>query len=330
LFDKAYLLPVTDSPDSQTSRYPVRLVSLRTGLTPHVLRAWERRYRVVTPSRTDGGQRLYSEVDVERLTLLRRLTERGHGIGRLASLGLDELVKLDEASASEATPGSPFEARRARSFDGGAHEVTEAALRAVQRLDAVELQAILERAAVTLGVPDFLDRVVGVVLEEIGQGWQARSVSVAQEHLATGVVRRVLGWLLGVYEVNGVAPRLVVATPPGQVHELGALMVAVSAAAEGWAVTYLGPDLPVTDLVSAVAQTGARAVAISVVYVPDDRDVAAALRETRASLPARVPLLLGGRAAAAILAEHEVAGLMVINSLPELRTQLRRMSGDET
>ena len=83
--------------------------------------------------------------------------------------------------------------------------------------------------------------------------------------------RRVLGWLLGVYEVDGAAPRLVVATPPGQVHELGALMVAVSAAAEGWAVTYLGPDLPVADLVSAVAQTDARAVAISVVYVPDGR-----------------------------------------------------------
>ncbi len=319
-----------DPSDHQTPRYPVRLVSLRTGLTPHVLRAWERRYQVVTPTRTDGGQRLYSELDVERLTRLHRLTERGHAIGRLASLELDELARLDEASASEATPASPLEARRARSPGGSVHEVTEAALRAIQRLDAAELQAILERAAVTLGVPDFLDSVVALVLEDIGQGWQARSVSVAQEHLATAVFRRVLGWLLGVYEVNGAAPRLVVATPPGQVHELGALMVAVSAAAEGWAVTYLGPDLPVADLVSAVAQTGARAVAISIVYVPDDCDIAAALRETRAGLPARVPLLLGGSAAPAIRTEHEVAGVMVIDSLPELRTLLRRMSGDET
>ena len=188
----------------------------------------------------------------------------------------------------------------------------------------MELQAILERAAVTLGVPEFLDGVVAPVLEEIGRGWSERSVSVAQEHLATAVFRRVLGWLLGVYEVNGAAPRLVVATPPGQVHELGALMVAVSAAAEGWAVTYLGPDLPVADLVSAAAQTGARAVAISVVYVPDDRDVAAALRETRAGLPARVPLLLGGAAAPAVRLEPEVAGVMVIDSLPELRATLRQ------
>ena len=316
---------MTHLSDPQAPLYPVRLVALRTGLTPHVLRAWERRHRVVTPTRSDGGQRLYSQLDIERLTLLRRLTERGHAIGRLASLDLDELTRLDEESASEAPLALQAVARAAPWSGETVRDVAAAALRATHRFDDVELQAILERAAVTHGVPEFLDEVVAPVLEEIGRGWRERSVSVAQEHLATVVVRRVLGWLLGVYEVNGAAPRLVVATPPGQVHELGALMVAVSAAAEGWAVTYLGPDLPVADLVSAVAQTGARAVAISVVYVPDDRDVAAALRETRAGLPARVPLLLGGAAAPAVRLEPEVAGVMVLDSLPELRTTLRQI-----
>lgn len=314
--------------DPRAPRYPVRLVALRTGLTPHVLRAWERRHRVVAPTRSDGGQRLYSQLDIDRLSRLRRLTERGHAIGRLAALDLDELTRLDQESASETAPAPQPDGRTARSSEGSVRDFAAAALRATHRLDAAELQAILERAAVTLGVPDFLDGVVAPVLKEIGRGWRERSVSVAQEHLATAVVRRVLGWLLGVYEVDGAAPRLVVATPPGQVHELGALMVAVSAAAEGWAVTYLGPDLPVADLVSAVAQTGARAVAISVVYVPDDRDVAAALRETRAGLPARVPLLLGGAAAPTIRLEPEVAGVVLLDSLPELRTLLRRM-GEE-
>ena len=110
--------------------------------------------------------------------------------------------------------------------------------------------------------------------------------------MATAVFRRVLGWLFRVYEVRGAAPRLVVATPPSQVHELGALMVAISAAAEGWAVTYLGPDLPVADLVSAVGQTGARAVAVSAVYVPEGarsprRAEGDARRPARASAAAR-------------------------------------------
>ena len=126
-----------------------------------------------------------------------------------------------------------------------------------------------------------------------------------------------------------VAPRLVVATPPRQVHEFGALMVATSAAGEGWAVTYLGPDLPVADLVSAVRQTGARAVALSAVYVPEGADLLTALREMRAGLPERVPLLVGGAATSEIAAEAEAAGARVIASLPELRAMLRRLVAEE-
>ncbi len=106
-------------------------------------------------------------------------------------------------------------------------------------------------------------------------------------------------------------------------------MVAASAAADGWAVTYLGPDLPVADLVSAVAQTGARAVAVSAVYVPEVADLLAQLRAMRAALPERVPLLVGGAATSDIAAEAEAAGARVIASLPELRTILRRLAAEE-
>ena len=326
---------MNEATDLQVHRYPVRLVALRTGLTPHVLRAWERRYGVVTPTRSEGGQRLYSHLDIERLRRLRRLTDRGHAIGRIASLSLDALTRLDEetveddvrvSSPSGRTSGDhPADRSRAETV----REFILAALRATRRLDAADLQAVLERAAVTLGVPDFLDEVVATALEDIGHGWAERSVSVAQEHMATTVFHRVLGWLLRVYEVSGPAPRLVVATPPGQVHEMGALMVAVSAAAEGWGVTYLGPDLPVADLLSAAGQTGARAVAISVVYISDDHDLLAALHETRAGLPERVPLLLGGAAAPEIRLQAEAAGAVVIDSLLELRALLHRLAAED-
>src|SRR3954468_20227311 len=84
---------------SATPRYPVRLVASRTGLSPHVLRAWERRYGVVNPTRSEGGQRLYSDLDIERLLRLRRLAERGHSIGRIGTLGVSELVELEKAAA---------------------------------------------------------------------------------------------------------------------------------------------------------------------------------------------------------------------------------------
>ena len=323
------------STDSQTPRYPVRLVALRTGLTPHVLRAWERRYGVVIPARTEGGQRLYSDLDVERLRLLRRLTERGHAISRIASLPIAALASLDEqtggaedggaSSDKEGTQADGVEQIRTRS----AAESVAAVLRAVRRLDAADLYAVLEQAALSLGVPAFIDEVAAPALTRVGEGWAEKSLSVAQEHMATAVFRRILGWLFRVYEVSGSAPRLVVATPPGQVHELGALMVATSAAAEGWGVTYLGPDLPVADLLSAVEQTGARAVAISAVYVPETVDLIAALREMRAGLPERVPLLVGGAATPAIAADAEAAGARLIASLAELRGMLRRLAARE-
>jgi methylmalonyl-CoA mutase cobalamin-binding subunit/DNA-binding transcriptional MerR regulator len=296
-----------------------------------VLRAWERRYRAVTPTRTDGGQRLYSDLDVQRLLQLQRLIDRGHAIGNIARLPLDELVRLDEVSADRTEPPGTGRADDGFKPSGreGADEIAAAvaaALQATRRLDAVELQAVLERAAVTLGVPVFLDQVVSPALGQIGIAWIERSVSVAQEHMATAVFRRVLGWLLRVYEVRGDAPRIVVATPPGHGHELGARMAAASAAAEGWGVIYLGPDLPVADLVAAAAQGGARAVAISAVYQPNRADLLGPLREARAALPEGIPLLAGGTAALAVRAEARAAGVHVMESLAEFRELLASLA----
>ena len=182
---------MTEPFEFRTPRYPVRLVAFRTGLTPHVLRAWERRYGVVSPPRTDGGQRLYSDLDIERLRLLRRLTDRGHAIGRIASLPIAELARLDEetggaeegaaSSNGEGSRADEAEQTRARSVG----ESIAAVLRATRRLDAVELQAVLEQAAVTLGVPVFIEEVVAPALVRVGHGWAEGSVSVAQEHMAT-------------------------------------------------------------------------------------------------------------------------------------------------
>ena len=319
---------------AELPQYPVRLVALRTGLTPHVLRAWERRYAVVAPARSTGGQRLYSELDVERLHRLRRLTERGHAIRRIAGLPLDALKRLEEelqeeearSRAAGLVTSAPAVAAPP---DESAQEFTATALRAAARFDAAELQSVLERAAVTLGVPIFLDDVVAPSLKRIGHGWAEGSVSIAQEHLATVVFRRVLGWLLGVYKVHGDAPRLVVATPPRQVHEMGALLVAVSAAAEGWKVTYLGQDLPVADLVTVAKKTAARAVAVSVVYPSGDPGLVAALLETRGGLPAGVPLLVGGAGAPEIRVQAEAAGAMVIDSLFDLRSLLHQLADQD-
>jgi methylmalonyl-CoA mutase cobalamin-binding subunit len=198
-----------------------------------------------------------------------------------------------------------------------------AALNAAGRLDGPELQAVLERATVILGVPGFLDNVAGPVLQEIGHGWSAGTLSVGHEHLATSVFRRVLGWIIGVFEVNGTSPRVLVATPPGQAHELGALMAAASAATEGWDVIYLGADLPVEEILAASRQAAPRAVALSIVLPVDDQRVIENLQQIRRGLDPEVQLFLGGAAVAQQPDKFSAVGGRIITSLPEFRATLR-------
>ena len=303
-----------------TPRHPVRLVANLTGLSPHVLRAWERRYGVVAPHRSQGGQRLYSDHDVERLRRLRQLTGRGHSISRVAGLSLADLERLEEQ-----VPPAPVVLPAGKGQSSAAADVVGEALGAVGRLDAQELQAVLQRGAITLGGPVFLDEVVAPAVEAVGDGWSSGALSVAQEHMSTAVFRRVLGWQLGAYRVDGDMPRLVVATPPGEAHELGALMVAVSAVGEGWGITYLGPDLPVAELLAAAGTSRPEPSRSAPSTLPNDEELLAAVKATREGLPERTPLMIGGAAANRLRKQCEASGAIVLDSLPELRAMLREL-----
>ncbi len=256
---------------------------------------------------------------MQRLRLLRRLTDRGHSIARLAGASLEDL----ERSAREDGGPKPAETT-ALALDSEAEEFRSAALDAAHRLDAAELHAVLERAVVTLGVPGFLDQVVGPSLQEIGQGWRDGTVSIAQEHLATAVFRRVLGWLLRVYEVNHSAPRLVVATPPRQLHELGAMLAGAAAAAQGWDVTYLGADLPVAEILASARQVATNGVALSLVYPAIDPILVSDLQQLRSGLDSRAALIVGGSAAFHDQDRLMAMGAQVVNTLAEFRTSLRK------
>jgi methanogenic corrinoid protein MtbC1 len=294
----------------------------RSGVNPHLLRAWERRYRVVTPQRTQAGQRLYSDLDVQRLGLLRQLTGQGHSISRIATLSLEELERIAAEDRDQ------LQRSAAHSSQPEALEFRSAAIAAAQRLDAGDLQTVLERAAVSLGLTAFLEDVAGEAIKQIGHGWETGSISVGQEHLATAVFRRVLDWILQTLVVRDPAARLVMATPPTQLHELGALLAAAAAAIEGWDVAYLGADLPVSEILRAASQTNARAVALSLVP-PTHPSLVHDLTEIRRGLRSEVPLFIGG---AAVDQQPELfasVGARVMGSLADFRAQLRQLRSQE-
>lgn len=301
-------------------RHPIRVVSKRTGLTPALLRAWEKRYGVVSPSRSEGGQRLYTDDDVHRLDLLHRAVEEGRNISQVAGLSvgeLEELVREDQVERVGPPAPEPLDSISASG-------ILEKATRAVREMDPTDLERMLTRSALALPIPILLDEIVSPLLEAIGIGWKNGQLGPAHEHVASVVVRRFLEWLLNTVGAGAGAPVLVAGTPAGERHELGALLAAVSAAAEGWRAVYLGPDLPGTEIVSAANRVGARVVALSLVDPSLGETFVQEVRKLRQALPKSIRLIVGGPPEIIRQMEESVVGVDVMADLPALREDLGR------
>jgi methanogenic corrinoid protein MtbC1 len=197
-------------------------------------------------------------------------------------------------------------------------------MKAVERLDAERLLSVLEKASVSMSRPALIEEVIAPFLERIGERWRAGSLRVASEHLASATLRTFLGNMNGTYPVTSDAPRLIVTTPAGQVHELGALMAGAAAAAEGWQVAYLGPSLPAEDIAAAAEANGSRAVALSIVLAGDPQ-VEIELEKLGHLLPDRVAVLVGGRAAAYYGAAIQRIHAVSLTDLMSFRTELEAL-----
>lgn len=290
---------------------------------------------------------MYSEEEVERLSLLARATELGHKISIIAPLKLEDLRRL-VAAVSVSPPGMHGTAPRSPEAEGVAWEVrpqggvgngvgpepervgeaggvglhgagegsgasepgdarlVQEALEATRAFRSDSLQRVLERGTVRMGHNGVLRRLICPLANEIGELWQRGEVTAAHEHFASVVIRDFLMRIARPYAVEEGAPRMIVTTPAGQLHELGAVMVAAAAANQGWHPVYLGPSLPPAEIAGAALQNGARAVLLSIVYPADDRWLPRDLIQLRKLLPATVKIVVGGRAAggyAAVLKE---------------------------
>ena len=295
------------------AHHSIKIVARRTGLSAHVIRIWEKRYGATAPERTATNRRLYSEEQIERLSLLRDITQAGHSISHVAKLPLAKLKAL-------AAETNPADAHLARVHFNAPDKLPylDECVAAVKSLDSKTLEDTLKRAATTLGAQGLLQRVVAPLAQTIGELWRDGSITAAHEHFASAVIRIFLGHAAKPFAGAENAPVLVVATPTGQLHELGALLVGAAAANLGWHVTYLGASLPAAEIAGAAKQNRARAVALSVVYPEDDARLESELTRLRELLPAEVVVLAGGRAMPAYRDVLEKIGAMQIKDLAHL------------
>lgn len=296
----------------EVPRHPIGVAAERTGLTADVIRAWERRYGAVVPARDDAGQRMYSDADIERLRMLHRATDGGRSIGQVVELPPEELAELvrgDEAARAELRPAGA--------------DVDEL-FGLAESLDGPRLESSLRRSALSLGLAEFAEAVAVPLLQRLGEAWHGGEISPAQEHVASAAVSRVLTSLR---DGGGDGPVAVVGTFEEERHEVGALMAAASAELAGWRVVYLGPDLPVDDLLEAARATAARAVCVSVVYAGTASEIRSRFRELRAGLPEEVEVYGGGIGIEDLVEELERFGVRCPPGVAELREALERQAG---
>lgn len=218
------------------ARYNIRAVERLTAVPAPTLRSWERRYGFPRPARSATDRRLYSDADVRAIRWVRAQTERGLSIAQAVAWaqrggveGLSPLAASRDPVASETL----------------AHAIVDAAA----RYDERAVEAVLNDAFAHLGADAVLTRVITPALVEIGERWAHGEFSVAVEHFATNLVRRRLLALLAAQPA--ITPRLTAALAclPGEQHEIGLLMLALFLRWAGARILYLGPDMPVADLV---------------------------------------------------------------------------------
>ncbi|MGZ8900104.1 MAG: MerR family transcriptional regulator [Limisphaerales bacterium] len=292
---------------------PMSLMVKRTGLSAHVIRVWERRYQAVSPARTEGGHRSYLEEDVTRLILLRQLTEAGHKISGIAKLPTEQLQAISNRERIPRESGTGAEPHE---------KIIAEILHCVATMDRSGMEENLRKSAVQLGAHGSLERIIGPVAEKVGELWQEGTLTAAHEHFATIAVREFLWDSIRPFAASSNAPALLVTTPSGQLHELGAIIVGAAAADMGWQIVYLGPSLPPAEIAAAAVQNEVKAVALSIVYPEDDPALPRELETLRSYLPEVMQIVAGGRAAGAYAEVLNKIGAAQPRTLADLYVEL--------
>ena len=299
----------------ESPRCPINVAARRSGLTAHVIRAWERRYGAIRPNRSTTARRLYSDWEVQRLVVLRQAVDLGHRISEVANLPMEELHALvgrETIPGVEASPRIPFTHSK----------LVEVAIAASVSFDShAFLQAMLQ-ATRTLSVPGLFEDFVDPLMAEIGQRWNDGRLRAVNEHFASAHLRTFLGDLMRSSSVAPSGPCLIVSTPFGQNHELGSMMSAITAMRAGWETVYTGPSLPAEEIVHAAEARNARAVALSLCYPPDDPRMEAQFEKLRVMLPASMEIFVGGASAEAYAKTLARVGIRRPASLREFSVAL--------
>ncbi len=287
--------------------YNTKAVAQETGVPADTFRAWERRYGVPRPHRTEGGHRLYSERDIAVIRWLRDRTAEGMTISQAVALmisGSDSnLAWLDTAIDTE-----PHSWERLNSQ----------LLAALLDYDERRAERIMGEAFALYPLDDVFSKLIQPTMVEIGEQWHQGKITVTVEHFATQFVRRKLSSILNTYSISEGRGLLVVGCAPSEQHDLGALLLAVSLVRHGWQVLYLGPQVPLKDLLDTIQRIQPDMVCLSASTVETALELVEIGRVITRLTPPAPYFGFGGRAFTVNgMLKHKVPGLYLGDTAQE-------------
>jgi len=242
--------------------YTIKHAAQRVGITTATLRAWERRYGVIAPHRSESGYRLYGDHDVAVLRSMKQLVDQGWS----AALAAAEAIRLDRAQPAHEIAAAPGDGASSSS------ELAERLTTAAAALDTTDLAATLDQVFALGGFETVMTDHVFPALEELGDAWADGRVSIAGEHLASNAVMRRLALAYEAAAAHGHGPRIALGTAPNTRHEIGLFAFAVAARRHGMDTDYLGADLPIDDWLGVVDDP---TLAAAVLVIPTTSDIIA-------------------------------------------------------
>lgn len=271
--------------DDRTPRYRIGQLAERTGISPERLRAWQTRYGLLQPARSDGGFRVYSADDERRVLLMRRHLDAGLAAAQAASLARDGVVAAATMRRPAALPRPVVIAARRRMRQ------------AFRNYDEAAMERALDELLSAFTVDAVLRDAICPFLRELGQAWEEGQATPGQEHFATTLIHNRLAGLARGWG-TGTGRRALLAAPEGERHCLGLLGFGICLARRGWRITYLGPETPAASLVHAASRTRPELVVIACVQEQPWRGVQSAVK----ALATQTRVALGGHEAGEAIA----------------------------
>ncbi|MEJ2397524.1 MAG: MerR family transcriptional regulator [Gammaproteobacteria bacterium] len=277
--------------------FPISAVSTATGVNSVTLRAWERRYGLLQPTRTESGHRLYTEEDIERIRLILQLLDEGIAISRVKAALQLAAEREEAASDTDVQPWQLYQ---------------QTMLRGISEFDEAVLERVYNEAMSLYPVDVVTRQLLLPLLKILGDRWDREISGIAEEHFFSVFMRNKLGARFHHRNLQNTGPRLVAACLPGEQHEFGLLLFCLAAHSRGYRIVLLGSDLPISQLPAVVKRTQSQGVVLSGSVECDEASLTAELRMLIHA--AKVPVFVGGTSATEHRDAIEQAGAVALGT----------------